>query len=56
MVFVGILHIGDNGVFELCAFSQDPERLPRARGSFWYHDRVFCVSPANAIFWTERFV
>ena len=44
MVFVGILHIGDNGVFELCAFSQDPERLPCVRWEFWHPDRVFCTN------------
>ena len=44
------------GLSDLCEFSQDPERLPCARLASWCPDRVFCVSPANATFWTERFV
>ena len=48
VIFVGISHIRKNGGSQLCEFSQDPERLPCARGSSWYPDRDFCVSLATS--------
>ena len=49
VIFVGISHIRKNGGFQLCEFSQDPERLPCVRGSFRYPDRDFCVALATLL-------
>ena len=56
MVFVGILHIGNNGGFELYEFSQDPERLPCALSAFWHPDRVFCDVLGWSFLESDRFV
>ena len=45
--FVGILLLAVKRAFILCEFSQDPERLPCARGAYRYPDRVFCVCLVN---------
>ena len=42
--FVGIWLLAYKRVFDLCEFSQDPERLPCARFELWSPDRVFCGS------------